>query len=236
MMILKKTIVIPMLVTSMMMFTACTSSVKPLSNTGGQATADAPASTPAPSPSSTSIAPTPVSAQVPDNSSSAAKPDTTPVKSSAASASGSVSASVSDQIKRMLESAQSGKVEGIAFAAKTNVIDDVEKAWGQADKKDWTGSRLYAIYSKKNAAFGFNKGSQIIDVRSYDPKLHTLTLKQIEQTLGKPADTKVNGNDNIYIYQASDTFQLKFIIPKTTGYVDHISVFDTKDSVNYMVN
>ncbi|SDN71348.1 protein of unknown function [Paenibacillus sp. yr247] len=75
---------------------------------------------------------------------------------------------------------------------------------------------------------------QIFDVRSSDPTLQKLTLKEIEHTLGKPADTKLNGNDTIYIYMANEAFQLKFIIPKSTGKVDHISVFSPKDSVNSM--
>ncbi|WP_338044180.1 YjgB family protein [Paenibacillus oryzisoli] len=134
----------------------------------------------------------------------------------------------------MYELAKSGKVNGIPFAANTGLTDNVEKTWGKADKTESAGSGLYATYSKKNAVIGFNKGSQIIDIRSNDPKLHTLTLSQIEQALGKPTDTKVNGDDTIYIYKASQEFQLKFIIPKSTGKVDHISVFDTIHSINNM--
>ncbi|WP_235550023.1 YjgB family protein [Paenibacillus sp. Soil766] len=134
----------------------------------------------------------------------------------------------------MLELAKSGKVNGIPFAANTGLTDDVDKSWGKADKSESAGSGIYATYTKKNAVIGFNKGSQIIDIRSNDPKLHTLTLSQIEQALGKPTDTKVNGDDTIYIYKASQEFQLKFIIPKSTGKVDHISVFDTIHSINNM--
>ncbi|MFC5449312.1 YjgB family protein [Paenibacillus aestuarii] len=138
------------------------------------------------------------------------------------------------QIKDMLELAKSGKVSGIPFAAKTGHSDEVAQAWGKAENKDAIGSDIYETFAKKNAVIGYNKGSQIIDVRSTDPKLHTITLSQIEQALGKPTDTKVNGDDTIYIYKASDVFQLKFIIPKSTGKVDHISVFDAKDAVNNM--
>ena len=140
----------------------------------------------------------------------------------------------SRQLKELLALAKKGKVPGISFAAHTDLIDDVEKAWGKADKTEAAGKGLYATYSKKNAVIGFNKGSQIYDVRSSDPKLQTLTLKQIEQTLGKPSDTTKNGDDAIYSYKANDQFQLKFIIPQSSGKVDHISVYSPKDSVNNM--
>lgn len=214
----RKAAVYSMVLSSMLLFAACSSSEKPASST-----------TPA----------TPTASATPITS---ATPTTSPVVSSSPSPAGSTSTprpsstndQVTKQLKDMFELAKSGKVSGIEFAAKTGLIDDVEKKWGKADKEESAGSGIYATYTKKNAVIGFNKGSQIIDIRSNDPKLHTLTLSQIEQALGKPTDTKLNGDDTIYIYQATDIFQLKFIIPKSTGKVDHISVFDTKDSVNNM--
>ncbi|MNN94259.1 hypothetical protein D3C81_2128520 [compost metagenome] len=79
-----------------------------------------------------------------------------------------------------------------------------------------------------------NKGSQIFDVRSSASDLQQLTLQEIEQTLGKPDNTTTNGGDKIYIYQAGEQYQLKFIIPESTGKVDHISVFSEQDSINNM--
>ncbi|MBB6675113.1 YjgB family protein [Cohnella nanjingensis] len=138
------------------------------------------------------------------------------------------------ELKELLKLAQKGRAPGIAYAAHTGLIDDVEKDWGKADKTEAAGKGIYATYAKKNAVIGFNKGSQIFDVRSSDPKLQKLTLKQIERTLGKPADTTKNGDDAIYVYNAGKQFQLKFVIPKSTGQVDHISVFSPQDAVNNM--
>lgn len=222
----KKAAVVPMLVLSILMFTACTSTEKPSESAASPIASNTPSSVVEPSPTAS------------------AAPSTTPTTSSmpAATPSGNVNVkpvsseatSVTKQIKDMLELAKSGKVAGIEFAAETKFFEDVEKAWGNADHKEAVGSSIYATYNKKNAVIGFNKGDQIIDIRSSDPKLQTLTLNQIEQALGKPVDTKANGDDMIYIYKASDMFQLKFIIPKSSGKVDHISVFDTKHSVNNM--
>ncbi|WP_307601731.1 DUF4309 domain-containing protein [Paenibacillus sp. V4I9] len=43
--------------------------------------------------------------------------------------------------------------------------------------------------------------------------------------MSKPNDIKLNSDHTIYIYKASQVFQLKFIIAKSTGKVDHISVY-----------
>ncbi|KRE56707.1 YjgB family protein [Paenibacillus sp. Soil750] len=215
----RKTTIYTLILSTMLLATACSSTQEPASNT----TTPSPSSSPSPTttPATTSVA------------SPTASPSAAPTASTVPSSSTSAS-TVSKQIKDMFELAKSGKVSGIPFAANTGLTEDVEKLWGKADKTESAGSGIYATYSKKNAVIGYNKGSQIIDIRSNDSKLHTLTLSQIEQALGKPTDTKVNGDDTIYIYKASQEFQLKFIIPKSSGKVDHISVFDTVHSINNM--
>ncbi|MEK4205844.1 MULTISPECIES: YjgB family protein [Paenibacillus] len=138
------------------------------------------------------------------------------------------------QLKELLELAKKGKVPGVKYAAHTGLIDEVEADWGKPDQQESAGKGIYATYTDKHVVFGFNKGSLIFDVRSSDSTLQKLTLKQIEATLGKPDATKVNGDDKIYTYQANDQYQLKFIIPSSTGTVDHISVFSEQDSFNNM--
>lgn len=138
------------------------------------------------------------------------------------------------QLNALLELAKVGQVPGVAYAAHTGLIDEVEEAWGKPDKQEPAGKGIYATYNDRNVVFGFNKGSLIFDVRSSDSTLQKLTLSQIEGTLGKPDDIKVNGEDKIYTYKANDQYQLKFIIPNSTGTVDHISVFSEQDSTNNM--
>ncbi|OMD59061.1 hypothetical protein BSK62_27845 [Paenibacillus odorifer] len=138
------------------------------------------------------------------------------------------------QLKELLELAKKGKVPGVKYAAHTGLIDEVEADWGKPDQQESAGKGIYATYTDRHVVLGFNKGSLIFDVRSSDSALQKLTLKQIEATLGKPDDTKVNGEDKIYTYQANDQYQLKFIIPSSTGTVDHISVFSEQDSFNNM--
>ncbi|MEK5177530.1 MULTISPECIES: YjgB family protein [Paenibacillus] len=147
---------------------------------------------------------------------------------------GSNSQNSDKQLKELLELAKKGKVPGVKYAAHTGLIDEVEADWGKPDQQESAGKGIYATYTDKHVVFGFNKGSLIFDVRSSDSTLQKLTLKQIEATLGKPDATKVNGDDKIYTYQANDQYQLKFIIPSSTGTVDHISVFSEQDSFNNM--
>ncbi|WHY26741.1 YjgB family protein [Bacillus wiedmannii] len=139
-----------------------------------------------------------------------------------------------NHVKELFELAKEGKVPNVPFAAHTGDIEEIEKAWGKADKTEQAGNGMYATFSNKNVAFGFNKGSQIFDVRSYHAELKLITLQEIEKALGKPNSVKVNGEDKIYVYKVNNQFELKFIIPKSTGKVNHISVFSPEDSINKM--
>ncbi|MGD6887931.1 YjgB family protein [Bacillus mobilis] len=139
-----------------------------------------------------------------------------------------------NHVKELFELAKEGKVPNVPFAAHTGDIEEIEKAWGKADKTEQAGNGMYATFTNKNVSFGFNKGSQVFDVRSYHAELKSITLQEIEKALGKPVSIKVNGEDKIYVYKVNNQFELKFIIPKSTGKVNHISVFSPEDSINKM--
>ncbi|OMF32793.1 YjgB family protein [Paenibacillus sp. FSL H8-0259] len=164
----------------------------------------------------------------------AASPAAAEPGAAAGEASAATPQELSKQLKELLQLAKQGKVPGVEYAAHSGLIDDVEAAWGEPDTKESAGKGIYSTYAGKHVVIGFNKGSQIFDVRSSASDLQKLTLKQIEEVLGKPDATSVNGSDDIYIYQAGKQYQLKFIIPDSTGTVDHISVFSEQDSFNNM--
>ncbi len=63
------------------------------------------------------------------------------------------------------------------------------------------------------------KDHKFFDVRSYHAELKSITLQEIEKALGKPTSVKGNGEDKIYVYKVNNQFELKFIIPKSTGKV-----------------
>ncbi|WP_028552642.1 DUF4309 domain-containing protein [Paenibacillus sp. UNC451MF] len=201
--------------------TACSSTERPSApqkEPAVQSPAPTPIPTKAPSPSPATGSDTKGTSPAPSNSPS----DTTQ----------------SDDTKKfvlqIMEQAKKGKVPGNEYAAHTSLIDQVEKDWGKADKTESAGNGIYSTYDKHKAAFGFNKGSLIFDVRSYDTKLQTLSFSQIKSALGQPNDTIENKTETIYVYTANDQYQLKFIIPSSSGKVDHISVYSPQDAKNNM--
>jgi hypothetical protein len=215
-----KIIASSVMIASTLMLTAC-SSATPESTVTPTATAT-PIATPI-----ASLSPSPTSAPT-SSPTIAPKPiAVTPVPTTTADA-------INKQIKALFELAKKGQVPNVKFAAHIGLIDEVEKAWGKADKTEGAGKGIYATFSKKNVVIGFNKGMKIFDVRSSASDLQKLTLKEIKQALGKPNSTTVNGDDTIYIYKANDQYQLKFIIPKSTAKVDHISVYSPQDTINNM--
>lgn len=55
--------------------------------------------------------------------------------------------------------------------------------------------------------------------------IQKLTFSNIVKSIGEPDQKKEFGKDYIYVYKASDEVELKFIIPKGSNTVHHISVF-----------
>lgn len=185
------------------------------------------------------VAPTEVSATAQPEVTTSPAPTDAPAATAAATNAPNTATTASPQaaakqLKELLELAKQGKVPGVEYAAHNGLIDDVKAAWGEPDLEEAAGSGIYSTYTDKHVVFGFNKGSQIYDVRSSEASLQQLTLKQIEGALGKPHEIKENGKDKIYTYEANKQYQLKFIIPESTGKVDHISVFSEQDSINNM--
>ncbi|WP_438434889.1 YjgB family protein [Gorillibacterium sp. sgz500922] len=227
-----KTLTASLALAGALTLTACSSN-------GDGGTASPSASIPPSSASPATAAPT-ASAALPSASAPSASASPAPADTASPAAGGTAAPAASDvskQIQEMMKLAKEGKAPGFSYVVHKSLIDDVYKDWGKADKEDPFGSAgIYSTYDKKNAVIGWNKGSQIFDIRSSAPELQKLTLKNIEGELGKPDDIKENGNDKIYIYHAGDEYQLKFIIPAATGKVDHISVFSPRGATNNMAN
>ncbi len=144
------------------------------------------------------------------------------------------SSEASDTLHTLISLAKEGKVPGAEYAAHVAMFDDIEKSWGKPDRNETAGKGIYATYEDKGITFGYNKGMKVFDVRSYSDKLHAISLKDIEKELGKPDETTVNGRDDIYTYEISKQYQLKFIVPQGGAGVDHISVFSPDDAKNNM--
>ena len=62
---------------------------------------------------------------------------------------------------------------------------------GKPDSSEYVedAKGTYDTYNSKNVVFGFNKGNQIFEVRSFDPELKTITVSAVEAAYGKPDHT-----------------------------------------------
>lgn len=107
--------------------------------------------------------------------------------------------------------AEKGSVINAPHTVETTVFDDVEKAWGAPDRTDYANGLSYATYQKHGVVIGYNKGMQIADIRSLDPKIQQLTLSEIEQKWGKPDRIGEFGGQKIYTYDVTDKYQVKFV-------------------------
>lgn len=145
-----------------------------------------------------------------------------------------------DSIKNL---AKVGKIINCDFQVKSTVIEDVEKKWGKADKTDWVPNAKgnYATYSKYNVVFGFNKGSQIFEARSFDSSLKKISLSAVKKQFGTPEyDVKYNGEE-IIGYKVGEEFKVLFVFPQPTNdsndyLMDHYSVLYPRGTVNNMAD
>ena len=100
---------------------------------------------------------------------------------------------------------------------------------------------MYATYSKHNIVFGFNKGSQIFDVRSYDNSLKQVTMSKVKEVLGIPENTYHFDTEDMLVYKAGEKYQLLFIFPKanqqnSNPQLNHYNVFYPRGTVNLMAD
>lgn len=139
--------------------------------------------------------------------------------------------------------AQQGKIINCEFPVKTTTIDDVEKKWGPADTTTYVAAAkgTYSAFAKYNVAFGWNKGMQIFEVRSFDSSLKNITLADIKLNLGPPAyDVRSNGQE-IIGYYAGTEYRLLLVWAQTTDInpnpnLDHYSVLYPAGTINSMAN
>ncbi|MDF2675501.1 MAG: hypothetical protein K0R09_3773 [Clostridiales bacterium] len=146
-------------------------------------------------------------------------------------------------LKVMMKLAQQGKIINSEFAVKTTVIEDVDKKLGKSDKVEWIPEAKgnYATYSKHNVVFGFNKGSQIFEARSFDNNLKNISLSMVKKAYGTPAyDVKAKGEE-IIGYTAGQEFKilLVFKAPSSSNgdpVLEHYSVLYPRGTINMMAD
>ncbi|MBS4214108.1 M56 family metallopeptidase [Neobacillus rhizophilus] len=184
------------------------------------------------------------------NISQASQSNSTQVITSKATASNNntaTSSSNGDTQRKLLSSimqlAKQGKIINSEFPVKTTVIEDVETKLGNPDKVDWVPNAKgnYAVFSKYNVVFGFNKGSRIFEARSFDKKLNELSLSMVKKVFGIPAYDVKSKDEEIIGYVANSEYNILLVFPKTSNsnpdpVMDHYSVLYPKGTVNNMSN
>ena len=146
-------------------------------------------------------------------------------------------------LTNIMKLARQAKIINSEFSCKTTVIETIEKKLGKPEKIDWVPKAKgnYATYSKYNVVFGFNKGSQIFEIRSFDSSLSRLSLSMVKKSFGTPAyDVKSNGQE-IIGYTAGQEYKLLLVFPvqtkaNTDPLLDHYSVLYPKGTVNMMAD
>lgn len=147
-------------------------------------------------------------------------PSSSPVSSSEASSAPQASTELKSDaevmMEQMWEDAKVGKVIGCEFPVETTTIEDVQAQWGQADSSDYVASAkgTYDTYGSKNIVFGFNKGSQIFEIRNLSSDLAILTYKDVVEHFGTPEHeaTTLEG-EAVIGYMVSEDLRIKFVFP-----------------------
>nr|WP_319487362.1 YjgB family protein [uncultured Caproiciproducens sp.] len=146
-------------------------------------------------------------------------------------------------LQLIMKTAKQGKVINSDFAVKSNVIEDVQDKWGKEDKSEYIAAAkgTYATYAKKGVAFGFNKGSQIFEVRSFDSQIQAITLSKAQEIFGKPDHDAASGSERIIGYVVSKEYKILMVFPdsKANGEdakLDHYSVFYPDGTINMMAD
>lgn len=141
----------------------------------------------------------------------------------------------------MMDLAKLGKIINCDFPAKTTNIEAVQKAWGQADKTDFVAAAKgsYATYSGHNVVFGYNKGEQVFEVRSFNLQLKDIYLSKVKEVLGTPELDSKTISQEIIGYTAGTEFKIEMVFNRPASknadlVMDHYNVLYPDGTVNSM--
>ena len=139
------------------------------------------------------------------------------------------------------KSANAGKVINCEFPLKIT-IEDVEAKWGKADKVEWIAAAkgTYSTYNQRNVVFGYNKGSEIFEVRSFDKQLSVISLSEVKKVLGVPEYQLKTKGQNIIGYTVGQDYKILFVFMTSFGNnnptIDHYSVLYPTATKNNMAD
>ncbi|MGN7472093.1 YjgB family protein [Brevibacillus sp. SAFN-007a] len=142
-------------------------------------------------------------------------------------------------LQDLRELAKNGQTIGSEYRVEQDVFDEIEKQIGKPDVVSYVNGLTYNTYRDRGLVFAFNKGMQVVDIRSYDYRLQAITQAEVLQALGKPSSTATVAGQTIYTYQVTPDYELKIIFSQTAGaaenlYIDHVNIFYPRGTINNM--
>ncbi|MGA9287069.1 MAG: glycoside hydrolase family 3 N-terminal domain-containing protein, partial [Anaerobacillus sp.] len=135
-------------------------------------------------------------------------------------------------VKEIVSLSKKGKVIESPFISGQSDRDEVTSQWGEAKETTKTDSGDYMKFPDHHITVGYLDDA-IFDIRSFDSKIQGIRLNDIKKYSGEPDETKYykdeSHNQAILIYHVNASYQLKWILPKSTDEnpnpaVDHVSV------------
>lgn len=146
-------------------------------------------------------------------------------------------------LNQIMDIAKQGKVPNCRFIAGKTVFDEVEEAWGKADKTDYIAAAkgTYAVYASKGVVFGINKGMQVFEIRSMGNDVKKISLSQVKRALGDPDKVLQYPGQDILGYVAGTDYKLEFVFPKAgqeqeDPLLDHLNVLYPRGTINMMAD
>ncbi|GED27816.1 hypothetical protein BAG01nite_39180 [Brevibacillus agri] len=144
-----------------------------------------------------------------------------------------------DMLQDLRELAKNGQTLGSEYRVEKDVFDEIEKQIGKPDVVSYVNGLTYNTYQNRGLVFAFNKGMQVVDIRSYDPRLQAITQAEVLQALGKPTSTATAAGQTIYTYKVTPDYELKIVFSGTAGkpeslYIDHVNIYYPRGTVNNM--
>ncbi|RNB54865.1 DUF4309 domain-containing protein [Brevibacillus gelatini] len=142
-------------------------------------------------------------------------------------------------LQALRELAKNGQMLGSMYRVEKDVFDDIEKQIGKPDTVSFINGITYNTYQDRGLVFAFNKGMQVVDIRSYDPRLQAITQEEVLQALGKPTSITAVSGQTIYTYKVTPDYELKIIFSGTAGkpeslYIDHVNIYYPRGTINFM--
>lgn len=139
--------------------------------------------------------------------------------------------------------AENGKVLGSDFAVK-QVIEDVINTYGEpSEQPEWNakGKGIFIRFEDRHIQFGYNKGSEIFEIKSKVEAIKKIGYTDLIETLGEPDYLDDQGNVKTLGYVVSDEYKLLFSLSTSPlspeeSTVTEYSVFYPAATVNLMAD